>query len=108
MVYKIDKEEEDFQVLGEGFVKNNFRNCKLIINTKEYDLCSVINYNEYGINKNNDSLTITLTGVNKIKDASFMFCGCHSLQSLPDISKWDTKNVKSMKYMFNGCSSLIS
>ena len=39
---------------------------------------------------------------------SDMFNGCSSLISLPDISKWDTKNVTFMSYMFRECSSLIS
>ena len=37
-----------------------------------------------------------------------IFGFCISLKSLPDISKWNTKNVKSMKYMFYDCSSLES
>ena len=37
-----------------------------------------------------------------------MFYGCSSLSSLPDISKWNTNNVKDMRYMFYGCSSLSS
>ena len=37
-----------------------------------------------------------------------MFCDCSSLQSLPDISKWDTKNVTNMSFMFYNCSSLQS
>ena len=37
-----------------------------------------------------------------------MFSGCNSLNSLPDISKWDTKNVTTMDYMFSGCKSLNS
>ena len=39
---------------------------------------------------------------------SNMFDGCSSLSSLPDISKWNTSNVKDMSYMFSGCSSLSS
>ena len=35
----------------------------------------------------------------------YMFFGCSSLTSVPDI---DTSNVTSMYYMFNGCSSLTS
>ena len=31
-----------------------------------------------------------------------------SLVSLPDISKWDTKNVTNMSYIFSYCSSLVS
>ncbi|MBO6292125.1 MAG: BspA family leucine-rich repeat surface protein, partial [Selenomonas sp.] len=28
--------------------------------------------------------------------------------SLPDISKWNTKNVQTMSYLFSKCSSLSS
>ena len=41
-------------------------------------------------------------------DISFMFYGCNSLISIPDISKWNTYNVKNMSYMFYGCKSLLS
>ena len=37
-----------------------------------------------------------------------MFYNCSSLDSLPDISKWDTKNVTDMNDMLSGCSSLKS
>ena len=37
-----------------------------------------------------------------------MFNGCSSLLSLPDILKFDTKNVTEMYSMFCRCSSLIS
>ena len=39
---------------------------------------------------------------------SEMFCKCSSLISLPDISKWITKNVKNMNSMFARCLSLKS
>ena len=35
-------------------------------------------------------------------------CDCKSLISLPDISKWNTKDVTDMSYMFYNCSSLSS
>ena len=38
---------------------------------------------------------------------SYMFYGCSSLSNLPDISKWNTKNVKYMNDMFNGCSKSL-
>ena len=38
---------------------------------------------------------------------SGMFYNCSSLQSLPDISKWDTKNVTDMTCMFCGCNKKI-
>ena len=45
---------------------------------------------------------------NYIIDMSYMFNGCESLISLPDISNWNTSNVIDMSYMFNGCKSLIT
>jgi len=36
-----------------------------------------------------------------------MFYNCSSLLFLPDISKWNTNNVKYMDEMFDGCSSLM-
>ena len=35
-----------------------------------------------------------------------MFYECESLISLPDISKWNTKNVSNMVGMFYECKSL--
>ena len=43
-----------------------------------------------------------------VTDMSYMFYGCSSLISLPDISKWNTNNVTDMNYMFYECSSLIT
>ena len=37
-----------------------------------------------------------------------MFYGCISLTTLPDISKWDISNAKTMSNMFCKCHSLIS
>ena len=37
---------------------------------------------------------------------SEIFFGCSSLLSIPDISKWNTSNVKNMSDIFSGCSSL--
>ena len=37
---------------------------------------------------------------------SYMFNGCSSLKSLPDISKWNTNNVTNMNNMFGGCELL--
>jgi len=38
----------------------------------------------------------------------YMFYKCESLRSLPDISKWNTKNVGNMSFMFSCCKSLMS
>ena len=36
-----------------------------------------------------------------------MFDGCEGLKYLPDISIWNTINVKNISYMFCKCSSLV-
>ena len=38
---------------------------------------------------------------------SYLFCNCKSLNNIPDISKWDTKNVTKMSNMFYGCNKNI-
>ena len=38
----------------------------------------------------------------------FMFANCTSLESIPDISNWNTKKVISMNSMFSNCTSLKS
>ena len=35
-----------------------------------------------------------------------MFNGCSSLESLPDISNWNTNNIINISYLFSYCSSL--
>ena len=45
--------------------------------------------------------------INNVTDISFMFYGCFSLISLPDISKWKTNNVTNMSYMLRGCLNII-
>ena len=37
---------------------------------------------------------------------SEIFFNCSSLKELPDISKWNTNNVKYMSKIFYNCSSL--
>jgi len=37
---------------------------------------------------------------------SYIFCDCKSLQSLPDINKWNIKNVTNINGMFYNCSAL--
>ena len=37
-----------------------------------------------------------------------LFSLCFSLENIPDISKWDIKNVDCLKGIFYQCSSLVS
>ena len=41
-----------------------------------------------------------------VENIDGLFYGCSSLNILPNISKWNTKNIISMKELFYGCSSL--
>ena len=43
-----------------------------------------------------------------LTDVSFMFAGCKSLISLPDLSDLNTSKITNMRFMFAGCNSLIS
>ena len=117
-----------------NFVKNNKNNCKIIYESKSYDLSEYFDIlnNE---NNNKKSIKIRLEGINnitnfsymfhncssllnfyinsknnykKISEIEFMFSGCSSLKSLPDISNWDISNVTNISYLFSGCSSLQS
>ena len=37
-----------------------------------------------------------------------IFSCCELLQTLPDLSKWDTSNINDMGSMFEECNSLTS
>ena len=43
-----------------------------------------------------------------VKDMNSMFCYCKLLSSLPDISKWNTQNVTDMREMFSGCNQNLN
>ena len=75
----------------------------MIIDNKEIEITE-----KYYVNNNNNKLNIILKGINNVTNMSYMFSGCSSVSSLPDISKWSTNNVTNMSYMFDGCLSLSS
>ena len=96
----------EYKIFGEIFVKNNIDKCSIIYKGREYKLCS---YLKDVINENIDNqFTIKLKGIRKITDCSYMFFGCLSLYSFPDIAKWDTKNITNMALMFGACKTLKS
>ena len=104
IIYKIDKNKKKLKIFDGVFVENNKNNCYLLINGKKIDLCNEININE----EQKENLEIKLIETKIITNMSYMFYECSSLQSLPDISKWDTKNVTNMNSMFKYCASLQS
>ena len=106
IIYKISKTDKNtLKIFGTRFVENNKDKCKIIYEEKEYELKEHLNYKK---NNSNDLISIKLSGINNIKDASYMFSWVYSLLSLPDISKWNTSNVIDMSYIFYKCKLLIS
>ena len=103
IVYNINN-KEIIRLFGDKFVRNNKKICKMIIDNKKYKIEAEYNVKNYKKNK----LEIKLKGIKNITNMSYMFSGCSSLISLPDISKWNNNNVTNMSFMFYGCSSLIS
>ena len=107
MVYKLkENNEETIRIFGYFFVINNKDKCKIIYKDKEYELTEYFNNIDNNYN-NKDLIRFKLTGINHITDMRDMFKYCYSLISLPDISKWNTKNVYSINGMFSDCYSLI-
>ena len=45
---------------------------------------------------------------NNVTNMIYLFSGCKSLKSLPDISKWNTNKVTNMSNLFSGCNTLKS
>ena len=103
IIYEI-KKGNYINIFGSKFVENNKNICKIIIDKKKSEITEKYNIK----NNNNNKVKIILKGIDNVNDMSYMFSGCSSLSSLPNISKWNTNNVTYMNKMFYGCSSLSS
>ena len=105
IIYKIIKNNKNYQIklFGDLFVQNNKNNCSLIINGKKQDLCE---YYKLDQNSDDSRLIIKLIEKNVITNMSHMFMDCQSLLSIPDLSKWNIKNVTNISHMFSLCSNL--
>ena len=80
------------------------------INMLEADKQNMLDARDQLANKENEirelnqkikKLEIKLKEKNIINNMRYMFSGCESLSSLPDISNWITNNVKDMSYISN-------
>ena len=89
MKYKIDKGIDKIKIFDIIFVKNNSKNCKIIVENKIYDLVEYFNCDKIQ-NKENNILEVTLIGIQNITNAKFMFHMCTSLISLSDLADWNT------------------
>ena len=88
----------DVKIFDKKFVDNNKNNCRIKYKNNIYELKE--NFETF-----EDILEIKLIGY--INDMSYMFYGCRSLKSLPNISLWNTSKVINMNYMFYDCKSLV-
>ena len=45
---------------------------------------------------------------NKANDISYMFYNCHSLSSLPELSRWKIKKDINKSFIFYGCNDSLN
>ena len=106
IIYDISKNKHKIKLFGGKFVKNNMKNCYLLIDGEKSDL------HEYWLlkdsQKNKNTLEIELVETATISNMYCMFDNCGLLISLPDISEFNTENVINMGRMFYQCKSLLS
>ena len=104
--YKINEGDKKIRIFSANFVLNNWDNCKILCDEKEYELTEYFDLENY--KKNQQFLEIKLKLHRDMKDISFMFSDCKQLISISKLVSWNTENILSMKGMFAGCSSLVS
>ena len=108
IIYKYNSnfsKQNQIRIFGEQFVKNNIKNCKLIINGKESDLSQFYQFDTY---KNYIKLKIKLIIKDTLINLSHMFCDCNTLFSLFGFMNLNTKQITDLSYMFYNCDSLSS
>ena len=104
--YKINREQENVKIFDNKFVDNNYKNCKIEVLGKIYDLTEYFNINNTK-KINSEVLEIKLKGIDNIEDMGQMFDNCNTLLALPDMSKWNIRKVNNLSQMFHKCSTLL-
>ena len=131
--YNLDLSKDNkIHLFGRSFVNHNLKNCKMVINDKEYKLCS--DFDKNNINSSNNILEVKLKilkplnslkgffsncvslisfiennlDTSKITDISYMFYECKNLSELSDISNWNTSKITDMNNAFKGCELLFT
>ena len=99
--YNNNKINENNSISSESNVSNRTENTENFygensISSKIPQAINIINSN---FNEKKDN-TLSKRIFCNVFDMSFMFYRCSSLISLPDLSKWDTKNVTNMSGIF--------
>ena len=107
-------ENKKIKIFGEKFIKNNKKNCSLIINGEVLELINNIEYegiykNSRDFNKNEKILVNLIIKYDNLEfDMSYMFYGITSLVSLSETSLSESIDIFDMNHMFYGCKSLKS
>ena len=122
--------DNKIKIFGEFFVKKNKKNCKIIINKKEYMLNTYLDKNTINSKSNIFEIKLKIIkplqtlkemflncaylksflennlDISNVTDISNMFYECKNLSELSDISKWNTSKITDMSNMFKGCELL--
>ena len=102
------EEEKRLKIFGKAFVENNYYKCFIIKNNKKYELREIFNDDDLPEEINNE-IKIKLKILKNFTDMNRMFEDCSSLFSIDkNFSKLNTSKVTSFKRLFFGCSSLES
>lgn len=98
-----NKIENKIRLFGSNFVKNNYKNCTLLINNRDSNLCEFYEQKE---SEKNKSIEVLLIENKTITNMSNMFDDCEDLISINGLENWDTSKVSEMNYIFKKCTSL--
>ena len=99
IIYYAEKVEEEQNIFGEEFVKNNKNKIELVINGKNNKLVK-----KYKLKNGENNIQIIIK--KKLTDLKNMFDGCNTLKNIDELKYLDIKEITDFSHMFNGCSSL--
>ena len=95
----VAKKENEYNIFGERFVKNNKDNIELEINGKKNNLI-----NRYRLREGENKIKMKIK--NRIKDLGNMFYVCNTLKNIDELKYLNTKYCNNYEGMFCGYSSL--
>ena len=96
---KYGENEKEVEHKHDNLQELNVNNTKLYINNEK------VIFNKFFIPTEKGIYEIKLEFKTKLKNCSYMFCGCKNITKI-NLSSFNTQNVTDMKYMFHECFSL--
>ena len=91
--------DDNFQIFGKQFVKNNKDNIDLIIGENQIKLVD-----KYYFKKGDNKVTIKIK--NKLTNLSYMFSECEILKDIIELKYLNVSESDNFEYMFYGCNKL--